>query len=144
MKLSSKCPHFDHSVGNVASGHEEGDAFASLEEIEAQTIGNLLPDNDDLLSGVAEGLDFSMQPNSDDGEEQDLFSSVGGMDLGESKNSAKQMYFMSSSNGSVAREHPLGHIPSRTLLVRNIDSNAEDSEFRTLLEVVSAQFNVCY
>jgi RNA recognition motif-containing protein len=45
--------------------------------------------------------------------------------------------FGSSSNGpgSVVGEHPYGEHPSRTLFVRNINSNVEDSELRTLFEV---------
>lgn len=138
VKLSSNKTIFDHSVGNVASGHEEGDAFASLEEIEKQTIGNLLPDDDDLLSGVTEGLDFAVQANSDDAEELDFFNSVGGMDLGESETSAQQKYL--KSGGSIAGELPFCRSPSRTLFVRNIESDAEDSELRTLFEVVSARY----
>ncbi|XP_031387567.1 protein MEI2-like 4 isoform X1 [Punica granatum] len=134
LKLSSNNALFDHSVRNVAPGLEEEDKFASLKEIEAQTIGNLLPDDDDLLSGVTEGLDFAAQPTSDDAEELDFFSNVGGMDLGESETSAKQKYIKSGSNGSIAGEHSSGRSPSRTLFVRNIISDTEDSELRTLFE----------
>lgn len=103
MKLSSNKSLFDQSVGNVAPGHEEGDMLASLEEIEAQTIGNLLPDDDDdLITGVTDGLGFVLQPNSDDADELDLFSSVGGMDLGDSENSAKHKYVKSGSNSREA------------------------------------------
>ncbi|GJR03095.1 hypothetical protein Tco_0526079 [Tanacetum coccineum] len=39
---------------------EEEEPFRYLEEIEAQTIGNLLPNDDDLLSGVTDGLDCKL------------------------------------------------------------------------------------
>ncbi|KAK4784233.1 hypothetical protein SAY86_018601 [Trapa natans] len=97
LELAPNKSFLDHFVGDD-SGHEEGDMLASFEEIEARTIGNLLPDDDDLITGVTEGLDFFMQPNSDDADELDFFSNVGGMDLGESENSAKQNYDESGSN----------------------------------------------
>jgi hypothetical protein len=37
--------------------------------------------------------------------------------------------------GPLAGEHPYGEHPSRTLFVRNINSNVEDSELRALFEV---------
>ena len=118
--------------------------FESLEEIEAQTIGNLLPNDDELLSGVTDGLDYTVQLSArDDMEELDLFSSVGGMDLGDDGFAAglKDSEYPGEvsnglpCNGSVVGEHPYGEHPSRTLFVRNINSNIEDSELRTLFEV---------
>ncbi|KAK4779602.1 hypothetical protein SAY87_015708 [Trapa incisa] len=134
LTLSSNDAHFDQSVGNAAPNHVEGEIFASLEESEAHTIGNLLPDDDDLLSGVIEGLDFHMQPNCDDAEELDFFSSVGGMDLGESEKSLQQTYFKPRSDGIVGGEHLFSHSPSRTLFVRNIASDVQDMEIQTLFE----------
>ncbi|XP_076925021.1 protein MEI2-like 4 [Bidens hawaiensis] len=102
---------YGHSVGASRYAAEE-EQFESLQEIEAQTIGNLLPDDDDLLSGVTDGL---LQPGSgtDDLEELDIFNSVGGMELGDDERLEE---------------------PSRTLFVRNISSNIEDSELRSLFE----------
>lgn len=113
---------YGHSVG-ASQYQEEEEPFQSLEEIEAQTIGNLLPDDDDLLSGVTDGLDRKVQPG-DDAEELDFFSSVGGMEMGEDGVAATQL----------GGEHPHGEHPSRTLFVRNINSNVEDSELRILFE----------
>ena len=42
---------------------------------------------------------------------------------------------LSNGVGIVSGEHPLGEHPSRTLFVRNINSNVEDSELRSLFEV---------
>ncbi|GKA00820.1 hypothetical protein Tco_0673485 [Tanacetum coccineum] len=54
---------YGHSVGASHYQHQEEDElFRSLKEIEAQTIGNLLPNDDDLLSGVTDGLDCKVQP----------------------------------------------------------------------------------
>jgi hypothetical protein len=146
VRLSSNNAQYGHSVDTVASHYEEEEPFESLEEIEAQTIGNLLPDDDDLLSGLTDGLDYIVQPSGgDDLEELDLFSSVGGMDLGDDGSSAGQKNSgfpggvsngqSGASNGSIAGEHPHGEHPSRTLFVRNINSNVEDSELKTLFEV---------
>ncbi|XP_009378802.2 protein MEI2-like 4 isoform X1 [Pyrus x bretschneideri] len=143
LRLSSNNTLYGHSVDTVASHYDEEEAFESLEEIEAQTIGNLLPNDDELLSGVTDGLDYSVQLSARDNmEELDLFSSVGGMDLGDGglatglKDSeyAGELSNGLLCNGSVVGEHPYGEHPSRTLFVRNINSNIEDSELRTLFE----------
>ncbi|XP_039026720.1 protein MEI2-like 4 [Hibiscus syriacus] len=85
LKLSSDNALYGNSIDTVSSSHyEEEEPFESLEELEAQTIGNLLPDDDELFSCVTEGLDFVVRPNgAEDAEELDVFSSVGGMDLGD-------------------------------------------------------------
>ncbi|KAM1498691.1 hypothetical protein ACFX1X_021816 [Malus domestica] len=143
LRLSSNNVLYGHSVDTVASHYDEEEAFESLEEIEAQTIGNLLPNDDELLSGVTDGLDYTVQLSArDDMEELDLFSSVGGMDLGDDGLAAglKDSEYPGEvsnglpCNGSVVGEHPNGEHPSRTLFVRNINSNIEDSELRTLFE----------
>lgn len=140
--LSSNDALYGHSVGVAASHYEDEEPFESLEEMEAQTIGNLLPNDDDLLSGVTDGLDYIAKPSSrDDVEDLDFFSSVGGLDLGEDGYSSGQINFdlsngqLGGSNVALAGEHPHGEHPSRTLFVRNINSNVEDSELRALFEV---------
>lgn len=136
LRLPSNNTPYGHSVDTFGPHYEEDEPFESLEEIEAQTIGNLLPDDDDLLSGVTDGLDYIVQPSSgDDLEDLDLFSSVGGMDLGDDGSPEGMINWQpGGSSGSVAGEHPYGEHPSRTLFVRNINSNVEDSELRTLFE----------
>lgn len=145
VRLPSNNTIYGHSVDTVASHYEEEEIFESLEEIEAQTIGNLLPDDDDLLSGVTDGLDYNIQySGGDDTDELDLFSSVGGMDLEDDGLSGGHNSefpggvsngLPGACNGSVVGEHPYGEHPSRTLFVRNINSNVEDSDLRTLFEV---------
>ncbi|XP_021284513.1 protein MEI2-like 4 isoform X2 [Herrania umbratica] len=144
LRLSSNNAPYGHSIDTVASHYEEEELepFESLEELEAQTIGNLLPNDDDLFSGVTEGLDFIVLPNSaEEAEELDVFSSVGGMDLGDDGSTfvQKNSEFPGESqlglrNGSVVGEYPCGEHPSRTLFVRNINSNVEDSELKALFE----------
>lgn len=139
-------PH--QATNNVASQHEE-EPFESLEEIEAQTIGNLLPDENDLFSGVIDGLGYNTHAIIGDGSEDfDLFSSGGGMELeGEicaglcdSDFSGGVSNGLGGCNGSIVGEHPNGEHPSRTLFVRNINSNVEDLELKSLFEVVIASF----
>ncbi|KAM0033293.1 putative RNA recognition motif domain, mei2-like RNA recognition, RNA-binding domain superfamily [Helianthus debilis subsp. tardiflorus] len=105
---------------------------------QSQTIESLLPDEEDLFSGVLDELGCTATANSDD-EEFDLFSSNGGMEL--EVNS--KLYFsqqnlltaeglnsdQSSSDYLVYSEHP-----SRTLLVKNVDNRVENSELRALFE----------
>ncbi|KAL8227446.1 hypothetical protein R6Q57_015030, partial [Mikania cordata] len=124
---------YGHSVG--ASQYEEEEPFESIEEIEAQTIGDLLPDDDDLLSGVTDGLDCNkvQSGSGDDVEELDFFSNVGGMELGED-GGGQRNYEISATLLGGGEQHPHGEHPSRTLFVRNINSNVEDSELRILFE----------
>lgn len=110
----------------------------SLEEMEARTIGNLLPDDDDLF-------DYISQPNSKEYVEEDIFCTVGGMDIEDintlgSLNGLELSDITSNDplgelNSSSSGKHPSGEHPSRTLFVRNINSNVEDSELRDLFEV---------
>lgn len=131
VTLSPGDAHNGHFVP-ATSNYEEEEPFESLEDIEAQTIGDLLPSDDDLLLGVTDGFDCIPRPCSgDDIEDLDFFSSVGGLDLEE-----EQVSFDDStgrwgeSSGSIAGEHP-----SRTLFVRNIYSNVEDIELRAIFAV---------
>ncbi|XP_059656531.1 protein MEI2-like 4 [Cornus florida] len=145
LRLSSNNVLYGHSVGTAVPHYEEDEPLESLEEIEAQTIGDLLPSDDDLLSGVTKGFDYNAQPSSgDDIEDLDIFNSIGGMDLGEDSSSpgprsselsgGNSTSQLGGSSSSIAGEHPYGEHPSRTLFVRNINSNVEDSELRALFE----------
>ncbi|KAJ8762998.1 hypothetical protein K2173_023203 [Erythroxylum novogranatense] len=124
-----------------------------FDDIETNAIGSLLPDDDELLAGIADDFDFSRLPSQvEDLEEDDVFGSGGGMELdldpqeslriGISKLSFSDgiatngigHYAFPNGVGTVAGEHPYGEHPSRTLFVRNINSNVEDSELRSLFE----------
>lgn len=146
---------FDDLSSTLNEVHTHGDAIDVLEDVEAHAIGSLLPDDEDeLLAGIVEGFDRSGLPNHmDDLEEYDLFGSGGGLELesdaldnlrlgvsnfGLSDNLAGNgmaQYSLPNGVGAVAGEHPYGEHPSRTLFVRNINSNVEDSELRTMFEV---------
>ncbi|KAE9610178.1 putative RNA recognition motif domain, mei2/Mei2-like RNA recognition [Lupinus albus] len=108
--------------------------------IEEDIIGNILPDEDDLFSGVTGELGYSTHGRTnDDFEDFDLFSSGGGMELegGEHLNSGKRTSGLDGNSvfyGGSKGKLPLGEQPSRTLFVRNINSNVEDSELKSLFE----------
>ncbi|EFJ16923.1 hypothetical protein SELMODRAFT_115394 [Selaginella moellendorffii] len=117
----------DHSLG------AEDEIFGSLEEMESQTIGRLLPDDEEeLLAGIADELDV-VPYSAEDFEDYDLFSSGGGLEM---EGDSHESLHSGSAHGTIAGEHPYGEHPSRTLFVRNINSNVEDSELRELFEVL--------
>jgi hypothetical protein len=141
------------------------ETYGSLEELEFHTIGNLLPDDEeDLLAGVTDDYDLPQSSRRDEAtaeelDEFDLFSSGGGMELEGDSQDALGVYMskyraenglaggapgqQSGAAGSVAGEHPYGEHPSRTLFVRNINSNVEDTELRALFEV-RCRLSVCF
>ncbi|XP_024964043.1 protein MEI2-like 5 isoform X3 [Cynara cardunculus var. scolymus] len=145
-------PHEKLILNNPENKYQSLEGNDLLEDLEDDGIGNLLPDEDDLLAGVIDGIDLSaFTSRADESEEYDLFGSGGGMELesdmdntnmGISKVSLGDgvvgngvaHYNLANNVGTVAGEHPYGEHPSRTLFVRNINSNVEDSELRTLFE----------
>ncbi|CAH8389566.1 unnamed protein product [Eruca vesicaria subsp. sativa] len=130
------------------------DAAASRpihDDIESHSIGNMLPDEDDLLTGMMDDLDLTELPP--DADDYDLFGSGGGMELDNAGdglsmsggpprlsiaslggNAVPQFNVQNGAGTTVAGEHPYGEHPSRTLFVRNINSNVEDSELKALFE----------
>ena len=120
---------------NTVVTHREEEPSESLEEIEAQTIGNLLPDEDDLFAEVMGDVGRKSRAGGDDLDDFDLFSSVGGMEL-----DGDVFPPMGPRNGERGRnnsvgEHHRAEIPSRTILAGNISSNVEDYELKVLFEV---------
>ncbi|WJX79057.1 hypothetical protein P8452_62212 [Trifolium repens] len=112
------------------------------EEIEDDTIGDLHPDEDDLFSGVTDALGSSAHAKTtDDFEDSDLFSSGGGMELegDELLVSGKRISGLELDGdpayfGGCKGKSPFGEQSFRTLFVRNITSNEEDSELKALFE----------
>ncbi|KAL2642446.1 hypothetical protein R1flu_010033 [Riccia fluitans] len=160
LRISNAGVNISHSIdtaGSHLNGDLEGeDAFGSLEELESHTIGNLLPDDEEeLLAGVTDDFDFGTS-NAEDTDDFDLFSSGGGLELEGDPQDHLSAYMNthrtldvlvgttagqhggSNAAGSVAGEHPYGEHPSRTLFVRNINSNVEDTELRALFEQYGA------
>ncbi|KAI4336395.1 hypothetical protein L6164_014928 [Bauhinia variegata] len=128
-----------HQPLAVGSPPDKG-PYVPLEEIGAETIGSLLPDEDDLFSGVIDELGHNVHARaSDDLEDFDLFSSGGGMELEgeEHLSSGKRIVGLDGDSvyfGGSKGKLPFGGQPSRTLFVRNINSNVEDSELKALFE----------
>lgn len=132
-----------------------------LEDIDPNTIGNFLPgDEDELLAGLTDDFDLSGLPTQLEDLDDDFFGSGGGLEI-ELENhenlvngisvlsmsdgisgSTVSHYGFSNGAGSVSGEHPYGEHPSRTLFVRNINSNVEDSELKTLFEVWITIFKI--
>ncbi|KAH6793061.1 MEI2-like protein 5 [Perilla frutescens var. hirtella] len=140
------------SLNDIGPGLE-GKKF--IGDVRNHAVGSLLPDDeDDLLAGIMDDFEVSWLPNLvDDPEEYDLFGSGGGLEL---ESDPQENFRVGVSNlslsdngvgngeahfnqtngvGTIAGEHPLGEHPSRTLFVRNINSNVEDAELRTLFEL---------
>ncbi|XVE88317.1 hypothetical protein DITRI_Ditri19aG0060100 [Diplodiscus trichospermus] len=144
----------DDTASDLNNLHQDVEANDPLRDIEAHALGSLLPDDEnELLAGITDDFDLSGLPSSlEDLEEYDLFGSGGGMELetdpqesltiGMSKVSLSDaivgngmpQYGLPNGVGTIAGEHPYGEHPSRTLFVRNINSNVEDSELRALFE----------
>ncbi|XP_010316897.1 protein MEI2-like 5 isoform X2 [Solanum lycopersicum] len=133
--------------------HPDVEVDVLLDDGENRAIGSLLPDDEDeLLAGIMDGFDPSQLPNhTNDLEEYDFFESIGGLELefdgqehlnlgisrvslADPDSNGAAIYGLSNGGGAVTGEHPLGEHPSRTLFVRNINSNVEDAELRTLFE----------
>lgn len=148
----------DDSSASLSETHQDVDSKDALEDVGGQAIGTLLPDDEDeLLAGIMDDFDLSGLPSQvEDLDEYDLFGSGGGMELdfdtqeglsmgmsnislsdGVCGNGISQYGFPNGA-AAVAGEHPYGEHPSRTLFVRNINSNVEDSELRTLFEQYGA------
>lgn len=130
----------------------EADSDDSNNGIESHAVGSLLPDDvDTLFSGLPDDLDLSNLPSRLDDLEDDFFGSGGGMEVDHFDKLSMGVARMNISDGvfgngvglhsfpngvgAISGEHPLGEHPSRTLFVRNINSNVEDSELRALFEV---------
>ncbi|GJN19694.1 hypothetical protein PR202_gb06995 [Eleusine coracana subsp. coracana] len=126
----------------------------TMDDVAQHLIGNLLPDNEEeLLAGVINDFDHvRLQNQAEELEEYDVFHNSGGMELDfdpleivtfsttkasvtNNIGSGSSQYNLQTAVGTVTGEHPFGEHPSRTLFVRNINSNVEDSELCSLFEI---------
>ncbi|RZB51528.1 Protein MEI2-like 2 isoform E [Glycine soja] len=144
----------DDNLLTLDKVHKEDEGHDPFDDFETNAIGNMLPDDEeDLLAGIMDDFDLSKLPSQlEDLDENDLFVNGGGFEMdfepqeslnismskigisdGIASNGIGQ-YAIPNGVGTVAGEHPYGEHPSRTLFVRNINSNVEDSELRTLFE----------
>jgi hypothetical protein len=114
------------SVEAKSSDCSTDEPLGSLGEVEAQTIRDLLPDEDDLISGIMDGFEHTGLSNHDDADE-DIFCTGGGMELeDDSKNGDK--YQEVSFKSELSGKHSSDKHPSRDLIVKNINTSFEDSE----------------
>ncbi|KAG6502969.1 hypothetical protein ZIOFF_035258 [Zingiber officinale] len=141
--LSNRVQLSSNNATFYQSGHENNldkdEPFETMEELEAQTIGSLLPDDDDLLSRVIGDIGFVGQINDRGDIDDDILYSGGGMELEVDNNSDVNKTFvlvveaaneqLSGPNGLFSSEHP-----SKTLFIQNINRNVEDVELRALFE----------
>ncbi|XP_028548605.1 protein MEI2-like 2 isoform X2 [Dendrobium catenatum] len=118
-----------------------------------QGIEKFLPDEDELFDSIMNSShQTELLGHVEQGEDCDLFSSGGGIEMdadpidnvvvGMARTNIADdylgninfQYSLPNGIGTIAGEHPYGEHPSRTLFVRNINSNVEDSELRSLFE----------
>jgi len=146
----------DDNLLTLEKVHKEEEGHDPFDDFETTAIGNMLPDDEEeLLAGIMDDFDLSKLPNQlEDLDENDLFVNGGefemdfepqeSLSIGMTKIAISDgvasngigHYAIPNGVGTVAGEHPYGEHPSRTLFVRNINSNVEDSELRTLFEVL--------
>jgi len=122
-------------------------------DFDLRQIDDLLPDEDEFFAGITDEIEpVGKTNNTEELEEFDVFGSGGGMELDldplesvtasfanssiadGARGNGVSPFGVPSAVGTVAGEHPYGEHPSRTLFVRNINSNVEDSELRSLFE----------
>lgn len=132
---------------------QEDESEDTVGDITTSLTGSMLPgDEDELLAGIMDDFDLGDLPTQLEDLEDDLFESGGGMEMDFDSQEALRFglstlsmsdgvpligigrHELPNGGGSVVGEHPYGEHPSRTLFVRNINSNVEDSELRSLFE----------
>ncbi|XP_057796115.1 protein MEI2-like 2 isoform X3 [Salvia miltiorrhiza] len=124
---SERVRSIDHGFPNLTKGRVADEVKDPLEDTEPNTMGNLLPgDEDELFAGLMDDFDLSGLPTQLEELDDDFFGSGGGLEI-ESESHESLV-------NAVSGEHPYGEHPSRTLFVRNINSNVEDSELKSLFE----------
>ncbi|KAH6788822.1 MEI2-like protein 5 [Perilla frutescens var. frutescens] len=143
----------DDGFPSLSKLHLQDEVKDPLEDIDPSTTGKFLPgDEDELLAGLMDDFDLSGLPTQLEDLDDDFFGSGGGMEIepetqensvnGISRISTSDTiglssippYGLANGIGAVSGEHPYGEHPSRTLFVRNINSNVEDSELKTMFE----------
>ncbi|XP_062225511.1 protein MEI2-like 4 isoform X2 [Phragmites australis] len=133
IRLTPKKGIVGQLVEKVDLNHVDDEPFELTKEIEAQIIGDLLPDDDDLLSGVLDDVGYTAQASNQDDIDDDIFYTGGGMELEADGNSNLSEVNGGANNGQTRLNGQLNsELPSRILFVRNIDSNVEDSALKFL------------
>ncbi|CAN6345567.1 unnamed protein product, partial [Urochloa humidicola] len=109
------------------SGCEEPLGF--MKEMEAQTIGDLLPDDDDLISGITDGFECAGLSNQDDADE-DIFCTGGGLELENDDSSNGGKFHEGSFESQLSGKDTVNKCTSRALIIKNINPSIEDSDLR--------------
>lgn len=172
LEPDSGLQSIDSGITELEKLHKSVEDRGVVDDFDLQKIGSMLPDDEEeLLAGIVDDFDLSGLPSQvEELEEYDVFGIGGGMELdfdpseslsiGMAKTSIGDgfvgngtgQYGVPHNVGTIFGEHPYGEHPSRTLFVRNINSNVEDSELRTLFEVnycsdkvyCSYMYSFCY
>ncbi|KAL3632267.1 hypothetical protein CASFOL_025251 [Castilleja foliolosa] len=150
--FSTSLPVLPHVKFNFNESEQK--TGQSLEDEVKDPLEDIVPtflpgDENELLAGLIDDFDLSELPTQLEALVDDFFGSGGGLEI-ESESLADGISGLSISDGvggasvsqygivngagAVSGEHPYGEHPSRTLFVRNINSNVENSELKSLFE----------
>lgn len=102
-----------------------------MDDFDLSGLPTQLEDLDDDFFVSGGGLEIDSESH------ENLVNGISRLSTADGTNgNAISHYGLTNGVGTVSGEHPYGEHPSRTLFVRNINSNVEDSELRTLFEVL--------
>lgn len=116
------------------SGCDGDEPLGSMKEMEAQTIGDLLPDDDDLISGIIDDFEYTGLSNQDDVDE-DIFYTGGGLELEHNDSNNVDKFREVSFKSQLSGKHSIDKHHSRDLIVKNINPGIEDSDLRAMFQV---------
>ncbi|GFS42417.1 MEI2-like protein 5 [Actinidia rufa] len=126
-------PHEKLNLNSTDHGCQSvDDTSSSLDKFNPDGEDNLLEDVANqimIFFGSGGGMELESDP------QESLSKGFSNINLSEGGGNGAAHYGFPNGVGTVAGEHPYGEHPSRTLFVRNINSNVEDSELRTLFEI---------
>lgn len=125
---------YGQSAGANDSGYDGDEPLGSMKEMEAQTIGDLLPDDDDLMSGIIDGFEYTGLSNQDDADE-DIFYTGGGLELEHDDSNNVDKFRDVSFKIQLSEKHSIDKHHSRALIVKNINPGIEGSDLRALFQV---------
>lgn len=129
--MARAAPGQSANANDSACGGDE--PLESMKEMEAQTIGDLLPDDDDLISGIVDGFEYTGLSNQDDADE-DIFCAGGGLELENDGSNNVDKFREASFKNQLSEKSSISKHPSRALIVKNISPSIEDSELRVLFQ----------
>ncbi|AQK79650.1 protein MEI2-like 3-like isoform X2 [Zea mays] len=124
---------YGQSAGANDSGYDGDEPLGSMKEMEAQTIGDLLPDDDDLMSGIIDGFEYTGLSNQDDADE-DIFYTGGGLELEHDDSNNVDKFRDVSFKIQLSEKHSIDKHHSRALIVKNINPGIEGSDLRALFQ----------